>query len=65
MPESATKPQMSFGSIIHKVLQRFHEPEKKLTEERILRLLEEEWKQDEFDYSAREEKFLEQGESIL
>ena len=65
VPESASKPQMSFGSIIHKVLQRFHEPEKKLTEERILRLLEEEWKQDEFDYSAREEKFLEQGESIL
>ncbi len=65
VPESASKPQMAFGSIIHKVLQRFHEPEKKLTEERILRLLDEEWKPEEFDYSAREEKFLEQGQLIL
>ena len=65
VPESASKPQMAFGSIIHKVLQRYHEPEKHLTEERILRLLEEEWKPDEFDYVAREEKFREQGESIL
>ncbi|SVB80927.1 uncharacterized protein METZ01_LOCUS233781, partial [marine metagenome] len=65
VPESASKPQMAFGSIIHKVLQRFHEPGKNLTEERILRLLDEEWKQDEFDYSAREEKFREQGKSIL
>ena len=65
VPESASKPQMAFGSIIHKVLQRFHEPGKNLTEERILRLLDEEWKQDEFDYSAREEKFHEQGVSIL
>jgi DNA helicase-2/ATP-dependent DNA helicase PcrA len=65
VPESASKPQMAFGSIIHKVLQRFHEPEKKLTEERILLLLDEEWKPEEFDYLAREEKFRDQGKSIL
>lgn len=65
VPESESKPQMAFGSIIHRVLQRYHEPKKELTEDRILRLLDEEWNQDEFDYSAREEKFREQGESIL
>ena len=65
VPESASKPQMAFGSIIHKVLQRFHETGKNLTEKRILRLLDEEWKEDEFDYTAREEKFREQGKNIL
>ena len=65
IPQTSKKPELIFGNIIHSVLQRFHEPEKKLTEKRILRILEEEWKTDDFDYMVREEKFKEQGKEIL
>ena len=65
VPQTANKPELIFGNIIHKVLQRFHEPNKKHTKERILNILEEEWKKDEFEYSVREEKFKEQGIELL
>ena len=65
IPQTAKKPELVFGNIIHAVLQRFHEPDKELSKDRILRLLEEEWKKGEFDYAVREEKFKEQGEDIL
>ena len=65
IPQTASKPELVFGNIIHRVLQRFHEPEKDLNEERILRLLDEEWIKGEFDYSVREEKFKEQGQGML
>ena len=50
---------------IHKVLQRLHRPNGEISKNRILRILNEEWKNDEFDYSVREEKFKEQGIEIL
>ena len=50
IPQTARKPELVFGNIIHAVLQRFHEPGKELSEDRILRLLDEEWKKGEFDY---------------
>ncbi len=65
IPQTAKKPELVFGNIIHAVLQRFHEPDKDLSKDRILRLLEEEWKKGEFDYVVREEKFKEQGIDIL
>ena len=65
IPQTASKPQLLFGTIIHSVLQQFHEPEKELSEERILKLLEIEWKKGEFDYTVREEKFYEQGQEML
>jgi len=65
IPQAARTPELVFGNIIHKVLQRFHEPEKELSTDRILRLLNEEWKSGEFDYTVREEKFKEQGKDIL
>ena len=65
VPQSANKPELVFGNIIHKVLQRFHEPNKNLTKERILNILDEEWKKDEFEYSVREQKFKEQGVELL
>ncbi len=65
IPQTAKKPELVFGNIIHAVLQRFHEPNKELSRDRILRLLEEEWKKGEFDYAVREEKFKEQGKDIL
>ena len=65
LPQNAKKPQLIFGNIIHKVLQRFHEPNKEISSIRITRLLIEEWKKDDFDYQVREEKFKEQGIKIL
>ena len=65
IPQTAKKPELVFGNIIHNVLQRFHESDKELSKERILRLLDEEWKKGEFDYAVREEKFKEQGQDIL
>ena len=65
IPQNANKPELVFGNIIHKVLQRFHKPRKELTKKRILNILDEEWKKDEFEYSVREEKFKEQGIEIL
>ncbi len=65
IPQTASKPQLLFGIIIHSVLQQFHEPGQELSEERILELLENEWKKGEFDYTVREEKFYEQGQEML
>ena len=65
VPQTANKPELVFGNIIHKVLQRFHEPNKNLTKERILNILDEEWRKDEFEYSVREKKFKEQGVELL
>jgi len=65
IPQTASKPELVFGNIIHRVLQRFHAPGKELSQERILHLLDEEWKEGEFDYAVREEKFKEQGQEML
>ena len=65
IPQTAKKPELIFGNIMHRVLQRFHEQGKDLTLDRILRLLDEEWIEDEFDYTVREEKFKEQGIELL
>tara|TARA_B100000214_G_scaffold272453_1_gene202677 strand:- start:1163 stop:2410 length:1248 start_codon:yes stop_codon:yes gene_type:complete len=65
VPQTANKPELIFGNIIHKVLQRFHKPNSDLSKDRILRILDEEWKNGEFDYKIREEKFKEQGIEIL
>ena len=65
IPQTANKPELVFGNIIHSVLQRFHEHGKDQSLERILRLLDEEWKENSFDYQVREEKFKEQGIEML
>ena len=65
IPQAASKPELVFGNIIHKVLQRFHEPGKPLDQDRILRLLNEEWQPGKFEYRVREEKFKSQGKNML
>jgi len=65
IPESGSRPQLTFGSIIHRVLERFHAPEKPLSEERILQLLDEEWREGEFQYEEREEKLKAQAVEML
>ena len=65
IPQAANKPELVFGNIIHSVLQRYHEHGKDQSLKRILRLLNEEWKENSFDYQVREEKFKEQGIEML
>ena len=65
IPQAASKPELVFGNIIHRVLQRFHGEGKPLDKARILRLLNEEWQTGKFEYKVREEKFKEQGEEML
>ena len=47
------------------MLQRFHKPGGELKKTRILDLLDQEWRKDDFDYEVREMKFKEQGIKIL
>ncbi|MDC0165130.1 PD-(D/E)XK nuclease family protein [bacterium] len=65
IPQTSSKPELVFGNIIHKVLQRFHEKNKDLNEGRALRLLNEEWQSGMFEYKIREEKFKTQGIEML
>ena len=65
IPESASRPQLTFGNIIHKVLERFHGSEGDITEDQILHILDEEWKSGEFTYMQREEKLKEQAVEML
>ena len=65
IPQTSSKPELVFGNIIHKVLQRFHEEDKDLNEKRALRLLNEEWQGGMFEYKIREEKFKAQGIEML
>ena len=65
IPQTSSKPELVFGNIIHKVLQRFHEKDKNLNEKRALSLLNEEWQSGMFEYKIREEKFKTQGIEML
>ncbi len=65
IPESQSKPQLVFGNIIHRTLQRFHDPETEASQEKLLQLMAEEWDSSGFFYSDQEEEFKQQGEEIL
>ena len=65
IPESPSRPQLTFGTIIHRVLDRFHGTDGDLSAERILRLLDDEWRSGEFEYSEREEKLKSQAVDML
>lgn len=64
IPETASKPQLTFGNIIHKVLETFHNGDYS-TEQDLLDLLERFWRSEGFDYATREASFKEQGQTIL
>ena len=65
IPESQSKPQLVFGNIIHRALQRFHDPSEEQSENRLLQLLEEEWDSSGFFYSDQEKEFKLQGNEIF
>ncbi|MEA1880779.1 MAG: PD-(D/E)XK nuclease family protein, partial [Candidatus Marinimicrobia bacterium] len=65
IPESQSKPQLVFGNIIHRTLQRFHDAEEDHSLDRLLQLLNEEWDSSGFFYRDQEKEFKLQGEEIL
>jgi len=65
IPESQSKPQLVFGNIIHRALQRFHDAEEDHSLDRIIQLLNEEWDSSGFFYPDQEKEFKLQGEEIL
>ncbi len=64
IPERKSLAEMEFGNIIHKVLQQFHSSSDQ-TLERLLNLLESNWKSQAFEYLIREEEFHRQGKELL
>ncbi|MFH1851543.1 MAG: ATP-dependent DNA helicase [Candidatus Neomarinimicrobiota bacterium] len=64
VPETASKPQLTFGNIIHQVLEHFHR-EGDGTEVQLLELLDRFWQSEGFDYQSRELSFREQAVEIL
>lgn len=65
IPQVSSKPQLTFGNIIHKVLEQFHKPISERSKERILKLLKLNWESLGFNYSTQEEDFKRQGEELL
>lgn len=65
IPESPNQPQLIFGNIIHRVLDSFHGTKEDLTEDKIIKILNKEWKTVEFEYSIRKEEFKEQAIAML
>jgi len=65
IPQIGSKPQLTFGNIIHKVLEQFHKPNTDQTKERLHTLLRSNWESLGFDYKTQEEDFKRQGEEIL
>ena len=65
IPQISSKPTFTFGNIIHRVLEKFHEPNTELSENRLLELLEKNWESLGFDYATQESDFKRQGREIL
>lgn len=65
IPQVSSKPQLTFGNIIHKVLEQFHRTKSEQTKERLLKLLDDNWESLGFDYETQEDDFKRQGIEIL
>lgn len=65
IPQVSSKPQLTFGNIIHRVLEQFHQPNTEQNKERILQLLNDNWESLGFDYETQEADFKRQGIELL
>jgi DNA helicase-2/ATP-dependent DNA helicase PcrA len=65
IPQVSSKPQLTFGNIIHRVLEQFHQPNSEQTQERMLKLLDNNWESLGFDYETQEADFKRQGIELL
>lgn len=64
IPQRKSTAQMTFGVILHSVLNNFHENEDQ-TKKQLFDLLDYYWSSDAFEYGIREEEFRKQAEDIL
>lgn len=64
VPQRKSSAQMTFGSIIHHVLQDFHNTGQE-TEQQLYDLLDKHWQKDVFEYQIREEEFYKQAREML
>jgi len=65
IPQVSSKPQLTFGNIIHKVLEQFHQPNTEDSKDRLLQLLESNWESLGFEYKTQEDDFKRQGKELL
>jgi len=65
IPQVSSKPQLTFGNIIHRVLEQFHRPDSEKSKERLSKLLDTNWESHGFDYETQEIDFKRQGEELL
>ncbi len=65
IPQVSSKPQLTFGNIIHRVLEQFHQPKREQSQEQLLQLLEANWESLGFNYETQEVDFKRQGVEIL
>jgi len=65
IPQVSSKPQLTFGNIIHRVLEQFHQPNSEQNKERLLKLLDNNWESLGFDYETQEVDFKRQGTELL
>jgi DNA helicase II / ATP-dependent DNA helicase PcrA len=65
IPQASSKPQLTFGNIIHRVLEQFHQPNSEQIKDRLLKLLNSNWESLGFDYETQEADFKRQGLELL
>lgn len=65
IPQRKSSAQMGFGTIIHDVLNKFHDDENNQSEKALLELLDQCWNPESFEYKIREDEFYRQGQEML
>ena len=65
IPQVSSKPQLTFGNIIHRVLEQYHQPDSEQSKEQLLNLLDANWESLGFDYDTQEADFKRQGKDLL
>ncbi len=65
IPQVGSKPQLTFGNIIHRVLEQYHQPDSEQSKEYLLKLLDTNWESLGFDYETQEADFKRQGKDLL
>lgn len=65
IPQISSKPQLTFGNIIHRVLEKYHIPDAPQSKKHLLELLDKNWESLGFDYETQETDFKRQGIELL
>ncbi|NQV36756.1 MAG: ATP-dependent helicase [Candidatus Marinimicrobia bacterium] len=65
IPQKKSNAQMSFGTIMHQILNEFHKNSENQSKDMLYNLLEKFWNSDAFEYKLREEEFYKQAQEII